>query len=426
MKRILLFFGIFSFMLLFTFNNTIDAKGKIRTVVIDPGHGGRDPGALGRNSMEKDIVLAIGLKLGQYIEENLPDVRVIYTRKTDEFVKLYRRAQIANENNADLFISLHCNSSRVKSTYGTETYVMGLHRSQANLEVAKRENAAILYEDDYEETYDGFDPYSPEANIIFTLYQNAYLENSLDMASFVQQQFLERANRIDRGVKQAGFLVLYQITMPGVLIETGFLSNPEEERFLMSETGRAYIASAIFRAFREYKEEQERLYAARKNNHIKPAEIQQHQEVKKEIYEKEKIPGSVDDHKIVANVTKEINTHNINDEDVECSKREISEIINDDNKANISFRVQIATASVKKPLDSPEFSILKEVDYYFHEGLYKYTVGNANTLEAAAKIQEEVQKAGFKDAFVVAFFNEERISPSEAIRLLRQMNNENN
>ncbi len=394
--------------------------------MIDPGHGGRDPGALGRNSMEKDIVLAIGLKLGQYIEENLPEVNVIYTRKTDEFVKLYRRAQIANENNADLFISLHCNSSRVKSTYGTETYVMGLHRSQANLEVAKRENAAILYEDDYEETYDGFDPYSPEANIIFTLYQNAYLENSLDMASLVQQQFSERANRVDRGVKQAGFLVLYQITMPGILVEAGFLSNPAEEKFLMSETGQAYIASAIFRAFREYKEEHEKLYAARKNNYKEPAKIQQYQKDKTKTGEKGKITGSVDEHKLVADITKGKDINYIDHKTGECSKKDISKTLDNDHETSISFRVQIATASIKKPLDSPEFSILKEVDYYFHEGLYKYTVGNANTLEAAAKIQEEVQKAGFTDAFVVAFLNEERISPSEAIRLLKQMNNENN
>ncbi len=424
MKRILLLFGIFSFTLLFTFNDTLTAKGKIRTVVIDPGHGGRDPGALGKNSMEKDIVLAIGLKLGQYIEENLPDVNVIYTRKTDEFVKLYRRAQIANENNADLFISLHCNSSTSSSSYGTETFAMGLHRSQANLEVAKRENAAILYEDDYEETYYGFDPYSPEANIIFSLYQNAYLENSLEMASLVQQQFMKRAKRVDRGVKQAGFLVLYQITMPGILIEAGFLSNPEEEKFLMSETGQSYIASAIFRAFREYKEQQERLYAARKNNYIKPTDFANLKENNTDKIEKENISGTIDKDKTATDIKKEKETHPIPDEDVTDSENK-TPVINNYDKNNICFRVQIATASEKKPLDAPEFSNLKDVDFYFHEGLYKYTVGNENTLEAAAKIQQEVQRAGFNDAFVVAFLNDERISPSEAIRLLKELKNKN-
>ncbi len=425
MKRILLLFVIFSFILFWATDTAYADKGKIKTVVIDPGHGGRDPGALGENSMEKDIVLAIGLKLGSYIEENLPDVNVVYTRKTDEFVELYRRAQIANENNADLFISLHCNSSTNRATYGTETFVMGLHRSQANLEVAKKENAAILYEDDYKETYDGFDPYSPEANIIFTLYQNAYLENSLEIASFIQQQFKERANRVNRGVKQAGFLVLYQITMPGILVEAGFLSNPQEEKFLMSETGQAYIASAIFRAFRDYKEEQERLYAARKNSypdtkvHDEPSETE-YEAIQEEVTQ---ITEQQDEQKLLADSDyEEINQHN--HEDSEPVEKENIEPAASNNN-NISFRVQIATTAEKKPLDSPEFSMLNNVDYYYHEGLYKYTVGCEPNLEAAAEIQQELQSAGFKDAFVVAFFGNKRISPSEAIKLLREMKTDN-
>ncbi len=417
MKRTLLFFGIFCFFILFPFGNTFADNGRIRTVVIDPGHGGRDPGALGQNSKEKDIVLGIGLKLGQYIEENLPDVNVIYTRKKDEFVKLYDRAKIANENKADLFISLHCNSSFSRRTYGTETFVMGLHRSQENLEVAKKENAAILYEDDYEETYDGFDPHSPEANIIFSMYQNAYLENSLDVASLIQKQFRERANRVDRGVKQAGFLVLYQITMPGVLIETGFLSNPEEEKFLMSDRGQSYIASAIFRAFRDYKNQQEELYAARKSNSSKskynaPAEI-----VKAET-ENNQPANPNKKGNTLADIENDDLAHATKDKDT-TSSLEIKPGKQKTNKKNISFRVQIATTSEKKPLDSPEFEILDNVNYYFHEGLYKYVVGNENSLEDAEKIQDELQKAGFNDAFIVAFLNNERISRSKAIKLLK-------
>ncbi len=302
---------------------------------------------------------------------------------------------------------------------------MGLHRSQANLEVAKKENAAILYEDDYKETYDGFDPYSPEANIIFTLYQNAYLENSLEIASFIQQQFKERANRVNRGVKQAGFLVLYQITMPGILVEAGFLSNPQEEKFLMSETGQAYIASAIFRAFRDYKEEQERLYAARKNSypdtkvHDEPSETE-YEAIQEEVTQ---ITEQQDEQKLLADSDyEEINQHN--HEDSEPVEKENIEPAASNNN-NISFRVQIATTAEKKPLDSPEFSMLNNVDYYYHEGLYKYTVGCEPNLEAAAEIQQELQSAGFKDAFVVAFFGNKRISPSEAIKLLREMKTDN-
>ncbi len=265
MKRFFIFFGILSLLIATSQGIRADRHGFINTVVIDPGHGGRDPGAVGRNVKEKDLTLAIALQLGQYIKESMPDVKVIYTREKDEFVELFRRAQIANENNADLFISIHCNSSRSTSAYGTETFVMGLHRSQANLEVARKENASILYEEDYMDTYDGFDPHSPEANIIFSLYQNAYLDQSLSVASLIQDQFRERAQRVDRGVKQAGFLVLYQITMPGILVEAGFLSNPREEQYLMSETGQAHIASAIFRAFRDYKEQQDALASARKH-----------------------------------------------------------------------------------------------------------------------------------------------------------------
>ncbi len=267
MKRICIFFGILSLLLVLPQTIYADRYGFVNTVVIDPGHGGSAPGAVGRRSKEKDIVLDISLKLGAYIKQNHPDVKVIYTRETDEFVEFYRRAEIANGNQADLFISVHANAVKSPSAIGTETFVMGLHRSEASLAVARKENADILLEEDYEERYAGFDPQSPEASIIFTLYQNAHLDQSLRMASLVQQEFRERARRIDRGVKQAGFFVLYKVTMPSVLIETGFISNPREEEYLMSERGKAEIASAIYRAFRTYKEEQDALAAARLASH---------------------------------------------------------------------------------------------------------------------------------------------------------------
>ena len=213
--------------LLYFFVNFATAQ-KVNTVVLDAGHGGHDTGALGKNSREKDITLAVVLKLRDYIRSNMKDVKVILTRDDDTFVELYRRARIANENNADLFISIHCNSTKSAYAYGVETFVMGLHKSQANLAVAKAENAAILLEDNYVEKYDGFDPNSPEGNIFFNMMQNAFLDKSLSFAGKVQHQLVDNLLMLNRGVKQAGFLVLYKTAMPGVLIETGFLSNLKE------------------------------------------------------------------------------------------------------------------------------------------------------------------------------------------------------
>jgi N-acetylmuramoyl-L-alanine amidase len=370
-KRTVLFFGIAFMLLPLTDISAQRHHHSIKKVVIDPGHGGKDPGAVGKKSKEKDIVLSIALKTGKYIEDNLPDVEVIYTRKTDEFVELFRRAQIANESNADLFISIHCNASRSPTPFGAETFVMGLHRSQENLEVAKKENAAILLEEDYEVTYGGFDPNSPEAHIVFSLYQNAYLEQSLEFSRLVQDQFRERVNRNDRGVKQAGFLVLYKIAMPGVLIETGFLSNTAEEQFLMSEQGQTYIASAIFRAFREYKEKVEK-----------------------------------------AGYVQQLAHANNPAANPEMSVSDVG--------GRISFRVQFAASSEDLPLNSPAFQSLNHVKKYLHQGLYKYTSGEEATLEAALKHRDIMVRKGYKDAFVVSFLNEERIAIDKAVEIIQQ------
>ncbi|KAA9340825.1 N-acetylmuramoyl-L-alanine amidase family protein [Adhaeribacter soli] len=229
---------------------------RLRTVVIDAGHGGKDPGCNGLVSKEAEIALKVALELGRQIENHLPDVKVIYTRKDDSFVELIDRAGLANKNRADLFISIHCNSGP-SSAFGTETYCMGLHTSEGNLKVAKRENAVILKEENYKEKYNGFDPSSPQSHIMFALYQSAYMENSLRFAQKVEHQFKHKVGRSSRGVKQAGLLVLWKSAMPSALIEIGFLTNRNEEKYLNDKTNQTYMASGIYKAFKEYKEELE-------------------------------------------------------------------------------------------------------------------------------------------------------------------------
>lgn len=233
------------------------SRDGLRTVVIDAGHGGHDPGAIGKGgTREKNVVLAIALQLARNIKATHPEMRVILTRKTDVFVELHERSAIANRNKADLFISIHANALRRRDYYGTETYTMGLHKSEQNLEVAKRENAVILQEKDYEKTYKGFDPNSPLAHIMLANFQTAFLASSLNFAAKVEKQFTN-ADRVSRGVKQAGFIVLWDTSMPSVLVETGYLSNASEEKFLRSDEGQETLAKAIFKAFEQYKDERD-------------------------------------------------------------------------------------------------------------------------------------------------------------------------
>ncbi|WP_210466413.1 N-acetylmuramoyl-L-alanine amidase family protein [Rufibacter roseolus] len=247
---------VFAFLLFGSFT-TFDRKDvKIRTVVIDAGHGGKDTGCNGASAREKEVALKVALKLGELIEENVPDVNVIFTRKDDRFVELIDRAGIANKNHADLFISIHCNSGP-SNAFGTETYTMGLHKSSSNLAVATRENSVILQEEDYEKNYNGFNPKSPQSHILFSLYQSAYIDNSLRFAQKVEREFKTKVGRSSRGVKQAGFLVLWKSAMPSTLIEIGFLTNPTEEKYLNDKSNQSYIASGIYRAFKDYKQELE-------------------------------------------------------------------------------------------------------------------------------------------------------------------------
>lgn len=264
-KNITIIFFLLAITLLTSSNSERKAEFKLKTVIIDAGHGGHDSGALGKYSKEKDLVLAVSLKLGSYIEEYLPEVKVIYTRKTDEFIELKRRAEIANENEADVFISIHANSlpesvseQRKQQIKGTETYVMGLKNAGRNFEVAKRENSVIQYEKDYEKNYD-FDPESPESYILFNLAQSAFQESSIKLADKIQAQFADRAGRKSLGVKQSSLYVMWSTAMPSVLVEIGFLTNEKEEQELNDPSVQANIASAIFRALRDYKNDIESL-----------------------------------------------------------------------------------------------------------------------------------------------------------------------
>jgi len=357
---------------------------KIRTVVIDAGHGGKDPGAVGKYSKEKDIVLAVALKTGKYIEQNLPDVKVIYTRKRDEFIELHRRAAIANENNADVFISIHCNASKSRQAYGAETFVMGEHRSEANLEVAMLENKAILFEENQEEEYGGFDPANTAAYIALNLVQSEHKAQSIKLAQKVQQQFTERVGRKDRSVQQAGFLVLYRTAMPSILVELGFITHPSEEAFLKSEEGQVYMASAIFRAFKEFKTE----------------------------YELENAPPI---RQQLEKATKEVEARNNTNTQPSAQKETSKPAVQ--QKSDVVFRVQFATYQNKIELTDKRFKGIETPWSYFHNGLWKYTSGSFTSYEQALKHLEKLKKTGFQDAFVVAFEGNNRISIETITRI---------
>ena len=370
---------------------------KIQTIVIDAGHGGKDTGALGAVSTEKDLNLSVALKFGNYIKENLPDVKVIYTRSTDKFVELSERADIANRNNADVFISIHCNSMEGSTTVqGAETYVMGESKNEKNLEVAKKENAAILLEDNTD-AYDNFDPNSTEAYIIFSLTQSLYQSQSLKLADKVQKQFSGRAKRHDRGVQQAGFLVLWKTSMPSILVELGFINNTTEEQFLNSDRGQNLMALALYRAFEEYKREFEAENHATAQTTVKAKKESKKEKPKPEKPEKPEKPAAAS---------------NTNSETPVSTSNGIS--------GDTYYAVQFSTLSRKAPVNDPAFNGVKEVAMYDHNGLYCYVSGHFTNKADAVKRQNEVRALGFKDAFVIAFMNGQRVSVKQADEALKK------
>jgi N-acetylmuramoyl-L-alanine amidase len=367
-----LFFASIPFVLLAfksTSNKQDTINSAIKTVVIDAGHGGKDPGCHGAASNEKSVCLSIALKLGNAIKAKYPGIKVIYTRDKDVFVELDERAKIANRAKADLFICIHANSAS-PAAFGTETYVLGLHRTESQAKIADRENSTIYLEADKGEKYKDFD-LSPDAIIARQLQLSVFLDQSILFASKLQQEF-KKLGRYDRGVKQAGFLVLYKTTMPSVLIETGFLTNPGEEKFLGENDGQIRMANAMFSAFEKYKSDLEGV-------------------------------TSVTNKPIIEEVP-------------EASKQNLPTTV-EPTKELVTFRIQIETSEVKLAKNAARFKGFEVMEYQ-QDGFFKYTIGQfENDFKAANAYKNELRQKGFPNAFVVAFQNGERINLEKAIKL---------
>ena len=382
--KLILFLFVFVFSINFI-NAQVNAT-KVKTIIIDPGHGGKDSGTMGTKRFkiyEKHVALAVSLKLGKYISESFPEVEVIYTRDSDVFLELNERTEIANNANADLFISIHCDGFTNPKPSGASVFVMGMSKLKANMDVAMRENAAIYLEDNYQQKYEGFDPKSPESYIVFSLMQNTYLNQSLKIAEEVESQFSTRANRKSRGVKQAPFYVISRTNMPSILIECGFLTNPKEEEFLHSDLGQDYIASAIFRAFRSYKESVE---------------------INDERLSKDSV-------KLGSKVASEIN---FKSKDISLLNKEEA------SSKELVFKIQIGTF-LKSMLNQKQFIDLKEEEFKIN-GTYKYFVTSGNNKNEAENLKNHLREIGFKGAFIVAFLNGKQISTKEALNLQNKIN----
>jgi N-acetylmuramoyl-L-alanine amidase len=376
---------IFLFVIIFFVNSFIEAQttttNKLQTIVIDPGHGGKDPGTMGTKrytKYEKDIALSVSLTLGEYISKSFPSLNVLYTRNNDVFLELNERTEIANNAKADLFISVHCDGFTNSEASGASVFVMGMSKLKANLDVAMRENSAIYLEDNYQQKYDGFDPKSIESYIVFNLMQNTNLEQSLQLAEEIDLEFSTKANRKSRGVKQAPFYVISRTNMPSVLIECGFLTNPREEDFLQSDIGKDYIASAIFRAFRSYKEDVE----------------------------------NIDDLDVQNPVVKDSMRNVIAEE--KLVKREDEEVV---------FKVQIGL--YLRSMKHKQIFIQIQAEEELQEGVFKYFVGSESNKSNADKIKSKMINLGFDGSFIVPFYKDKRISMQEALDLqLKTKNNE--
>ena len=392
-RRYILYINICLGLLISPFCSS-SAEAKDFVVVIDAGHGGHDPGAVGKISKEKNINLNVALKLGKQIQKNCPDVKVVYTRMRDVFIPLDRRAEIANNAKADLFISIHTNAlAKNRTAKGASTWTLGLAKSDANLEVAKRENSVILYESDYKTRYAGFNPNSAESYIIFEFMRNKHMEQSISLASEVQKCFAS-AKRNNRGVRQAGFLVLRKTSMPSILVELGYISNPAEERFMRTKEGQNKLATAIYNAFTKYKWEYDRKRGALAGN----ASAAPILEVADNIDDNQPIsapPGS-EEYIRQKNKMEESNQSRVSKSAV--SAKQAGRV----KKGQTIYKIQILTSDKKLSSGSKLFKGYKNVDYFIEKGIYKYTYGETTSFDSIRKLRRQVAK-DFKDAFIVAF-----------------------
>jgi N-acetylmuramoyl-L-alanine amidase len=387
-----------------TFFNIVtfgQAKDKVSKIVIDAGHGGSMPGAIGKLCKEKDVNLKVSKRLGKLISDNFDDVTVIYTRKGDETVDLYKRAEIANKNKADLFISIHSNAVDNKNVTGVETFVMGLGKTAESAAIAKKENADMLLEKDYETNYSGFDPNSPEAYIVFSLYSSAYLNWSTILASKVQNHLVTNTKMIDRTVQQAGFFVLYKVAMPSILIELGFISNAEEEKYLLREDTQELLAVSIYNAFVEYKNLIEGTlkpyFPIPKNTKPQP------------VFE---YPNTPEINELL--LIKDSETEPANADTIQLifptQPEPVTEVIR--------FRIQFFISKENLNTADKKFKSIDEVKKYYENGIWKYTSGDFKTIAESQEMLKEVKKQ-FSDAFIIAFRNEQKISIQEAQKLIQ-------
>ncbi len=405
----------------------IQPRKGFETIVIDPGHGGKDPGAIVGNAREKDIVLSIAMNLGKLIKERLPEVKVVYTRSTDVFIPLFERSVIANKNNADLFISIHANYCNTPSVKGTETYVLGLHRTEDNLNVAKKENSVILLEKDYTTRYEGFNPNLSESYILFELIQNTHIDQSVLFAGILQDYFKEHAQRANRDVRQAGFLVLRETAMPGVLIETGYLSNLSEANYLMTKSGRETLALSIFNSFQSYKEKYDsRLNLAsndQKTNKKEadtaiaanlPVEIVNEVEPQQTEGKEKKIKDSIDK-KNKPEIKKEVEPaiKPIVKNDVKTIIKQ--EVVTDPAQSGeVTFAIQLAASLKKIPLKSPIFKGLENIVEIRIGEYFKYCCFKTGSFTQTKQNLQSV-RSKVPDAFIVAFKDDQPISIKEAL-----------
>ena len=377
-------------------------------VVIDAGHGGHDPGAVGKISKEKNINLNVALKLGNMIKKNCDDVKVIFTRTKDVFIPLNRRAEIANNAKADLFISIHTNAlANNRTAKGASTWTLGLAKSDANLAVAQRENSVILYESDYKTRYAGFNPNSAESYIIFEFMQDKYMEQSVHLASLIQKQFRHTCKRVDRGVHQAGFLVLKASAMPSILVELGFISTPEEERYLNSEEGTGTLAKGIYRAFLTYKKEHEIRLTGVSRTIIPDDEEMSENELAAQQPKEEKPDSAPDQTELVAQAKPQ--------------QRPIT-VESATNSGEITFKIQILTSSSPLTKNDKRLKGLKDVDYYKEKGLYKYSYGASTDYNKVLRNKRAITDK-FKDAFIIAFRDGEKMNINAAIAEFKKKRN---